>query len=80
MDNFQAVIDALILVWAFIYTIVCTRSEGSGEAARKRRRVCARADQIFTKNLKSNELTRFFTKRPFSYEKLWLFSHNDWWQ
>ena len=51
---------------------VCISSEGYGDAARKR--VCAQADQIFT-TYKSNGLTHFFTKRPFSYEKLWLFSH-----
>ena len=29
----------------------------------------------YSLHIKSNGLTHFFTKRPFSYEKLWLFSH-----
>ena len=30
----------------------------------------------YSLHITSNDLTHFFTKRPFSYEHLWLFSHN----
>ena len=34
----------------------------------------------YSLHIKSNELTHFFTKRPFSFEKLWLFSHFSVWR
>ena len=57
---------------------MCTSSEGSGD-------VCTRADASVHWLIKdslhtnSNEQTHLFTKRPFSYEKLWLFSQFSLW-
>ena len=47
--------------------------------------LCTRADASvhwlikYSLHTKPNEQTHLFTKRPFSYEKLWLFSHFSLW-
>ena len=49
MDNYQVVLDALF--WSEPLStpfFVCPSSEGYGDAAHKRRRVCTQAYQIFT--------------------------------
>ena len=45
MDNYQVVLDALILIWALSTPFFGCKS---WEVKHKRRRICAPADQIFT--------------------------------
>ena len=67
MDSYKVVLDALILIWAFIYTIfVCRSGEGSGDAVQKTDASVHRLVRYLL-HIHTIELAHFFTKRPFSY-------------
>ena len=76
MDNYQVVLDAFKFgLSLYLHYSLCVRVVNVLEMLRTSADASVHGLVKYSLHIKTNELTRFFTKRPFPYEKLWLFSY-----
>ena len=76
MDNYQVMLDAFNFgLSLYLHNSLCIRVVKVVEILRTSADASVHGLVKYLLHLKTNELTHFFTKWPFSYEKLWLFSY-----